>query len=189
MKLSPPNEPLLDCAAAAAVLGGLHPKTVERWAREGRIPAYHYFRHWKFRASELEVWIVCHVNSGLPSVPLKTGEIGWSISGNGFRFGWLDLKKRRNGPEGLGPALQGNLSGRLKTHAEFNRWINRRISDRVTGTHGKHVPLAFNQSGETRWSSYTVRRVVERYLAQELPERNSTASRYRSWLENYIKPK
>jgi excisionase family DNA binding protein len=47
-------EPLLDCAGAAAVLGGLHPKTVERWAREGRIPAYHYFRHWKFRASELE---------------------------------------------------------------------------------------------------------------------------------------
>jgi integrase len=31
--------------------------------------------------------------------------------------------------------------------------------------------------------------VIERYLAQELPERNSTASRYRSWLKNYIKPK
>jgi hypothetical protein len=35
------SEPLLNCAGAAAVLGGLHPKTVERWAREGRIPAYH----------------------------------------------------------------------------------------------------------------------------------------------------
>jgi excisionase family DNA binding protein len=56
-------EPLLDCAGAAAVLGGLHPKTVERWAREGRIPAYHYSRHWKFRASELEVWMLSHVNS------------------------------------------------------------------------------------------------------------------------------
>jgi excisionase family DNA binding protein len=56
-------EPLLDCAGAAVVLGGLHPKTVERWAREGRIPAYHYFRHWKFRASELEVWMLSHVNS------------------------------------------------------------------------------------------------------------------------------
>jgi hypothetical protein len=32
-------EPLLDCTGAATVLGGLHPKTVERWAREGRIPA------------------------------------------------------------------------------------------------------------------------------------------------------
>jgi len=34
----PAVEPLLDCAAAAVVLGGLHPKTVERWAREGRHP-------------------------------------------------------------------------------------------------------------------------------------------------------
>jgi hypothetical protein len=31
--------------------------------------------------------------------------------------------------------------------------------------------------------------VIERYLARELPERNSTASRYQSWLKNYIKPK
>ncbi|MHB8412921.1 MAG: helix-turn-helix domain-containing protein [Candidatus Acidiferrales bacterium] len=56
-------EPLLDCAAAAAVLGGLHPKTVERWAREGRIPAYRYFRHWRFRISDLEIWMRSHVQS------------------------------------------------------------------------------------------------------------------------------
>jgi excisionase family DNA binding protein len=70
----PPVEPLLDCAAAAAVLGGLHPKTVERWAREGRIPAYHYFRHWKFRASELEVWMLSHVNSLCHPCRLKQEE-------------------------------------------------------------------------------------------------------------------
>jgi excisionase family DNA binding protein len=56
-------EPLLDCAKAAEVLGGVHPKTVERWAREGRIPAYRYFRHWRFRASELEIWLRSQVNS------------------------------------------------------------------------------------------------------------------------------
>jgi excisionase family DNA binding protein len=56
-------EPLLDCTAAAAVLGGLHPKTVERWAREGRIPAYRYFRSWRFRVSDLEVWMRSHVQS------------------------------------------------------------------------------------------------------------------------------
>jgi len=56
-------EPFLDCVAAADVLGGLHPKTVERWAREGRIPAYRYCRHWRFRVSELEVWMRSHVNS------------------------------------------------------------------------------------------------------------------------------
>jgi integrase len=31
--------------------------------------------------------------------------------------------------------------------------------------------------------------VIKQYLAQGLPERNSTASRYRSWLKNYVKPK
>jgi integrase len=31
--------------------------------------------------------------------------------------------------------------------------------------------------------------VMQRYLAEELPERHSTASRYRSWLKNYIEPK
>jgi excisionase family DNA binding protein len=56
-------EPFLDCAAAATVLGGLHPKTVERWAREGRIPAYRYFRSWRFRVSDLEVWMQSHVQS------------------------------------------------------------------------------------------------------------------------------
>ena len=67
-------EPLLDCAGAAAVLGGLHPKTVERWAREGRIPAYHYFRHWRFRASELEVWMLSQVNSVCHPCRLKQEE-------------------------------------------------------------------------------------------------------------------
>ena len=68
------SEPLLDCRGAAAVLGRLHPKTVERWAREGRIPAYHYFRHWKFRASELELWMLSHVNSVCHPCRLKQEE-------------------------------------------------------------------------------------------------------------------
>ena len=67
-------EPFVDCAAAAVILGGLHPKTVERWAREGRIPAYRYFRHWKFRTSELEVWMRSHVNSNCHPCRLKQEE-------------------------------------------------------------------------------------------------------------------
>jgi excisionase family DNA binding protein len=61
--LEPQVERFLDCTAAAGILGGVHPKTVERWAREGRIPAYRYFRHWRFRASELELWMRSQVNS------------------------------------------------------------------------------------------------------------------------------
>jgi excisionase family DNA binding protein len=63
MEVTLTPEPLLDCKRAAIVLGGVHPKTVERWAREGRIPAYRLFRKWRFRMSELEVWMRSHVNS------------------------------------------------------------------------------------------------------------------------------
>ena len=68
-------EPFLDCTAAAVVLGGLHPKTVERWAREGRIPAYRYFRRWRFRASELEQWMRSHVKSGCHPCRLDQEEL------------------------------------------------------------------------------------------------------------------
>ena len=129
-------EPLLDCAAAAAVLGGLHPKTVERWAREGRVPAYHYFRHWKFRASELEVWMLSHINS-----------------------------------------------------AKFNRWIIEKYpTESRARTASMSLLLSINQE-KPEGVPVPFGAVIERYLAQELPEGNSTASHYRSWLKNYIKAK
>src|SRR3984957_1292476 len=50
METDIPVERFIGCAAAADVLGGVHPKTVVRWARKGRIPLYRYFQNWKFRA-------------------------------------------------------------------------------------------------------------------------------------------
>jgi excisionase family DNA binding protein len=50
-------EPLLNDAQAAAFLGGLHPKTVQRMARRGEIPAYRIGRYYRYRASELDAWL------------------------------------------------------------------------------------------------------------------------------------
>ena len=50
-------EPLLSDVESAKFLGGLHPKTVQRMARRGQLPAYHIGRYWHFRASELEEWL------------------------------------------------------------------------------------------------------------------------------------
>jgi len=66
-------EPLLDCAGAAVVLGGLHPKTVERWAREGRIPPI-TISALEIPRSELEVWMLSHVNSVCHPCRLKQEE-------------------------------------------------------------------------------------------------------------------
>lgn len=49
-------EPWLDSRQAAAVLKINH-KTLERYAREGRIPGYQHFSRWYFRRSELDAWL------------------------------------------------------------------------------------------------------------------------------------
>lgn len=50
-------EPLLDDERAAEFLGGIHPKTLQRMARRGEIPAYRVGRFWRYRASELDEWL------------------------------------------------------------------------------------------------------------------------------------
>ena len=50
-------EPLLDDQRAAEFLGGIHPKTVQRMARRGEVPAYRVGRFWRYRASELDDWL------------------------------------------------------------------------------------------------------------------------------------
>jgi excisionase family DNA binding protein len=49
-------EPLLDDKQAGEMLG-LHPKTLQRLARQGEIPAIRIGRYWRFRASSLNAWI------------------------------------------------------------------------------------------------------------------------------------
>jgi excisionase family DNA binding protein len=50
-------EPLLDDERAAEFLGGIHPKTLQRMARRGEVPAYRVGRFWRYRASELDDWL------------------------------------------------------------------------------------------------------------------------------------
>jgi excisionase family DNA binding protein len=49
-------EPLLDDHQAAALLG-IHPKTLQRLARTGKIPAHRIGRFWRYRASDLDAWL------------------------------------------------------------------------------------------------------------------------------------
>jgi excisionase family DNA binding protein len=53
-------EPLLNDFQAAHFLGGLHPKTVQRMARRGQIPAYRIGKYWRYRVSELSAWLMLH---------------------------------------------------------------------------------------------------------------------------------
>jgi len=50
-------EPLLDDEQASGLLGGIHVKTLQNMARNGRIPAFRIGRYWRYRASELNEWL------------------------------------------------------------------------------------------------------------------------------------
>jgi excisionase family DNA binding protein len=56
-------EPLLNSEEAAALLGNLHVKTLQKYARLGSVPSYRIGGHWYFRASELDDWVRSQINS------------------------------------------------------------------------------------------------------------------------------
>lgn len=56
-------EPLISSSEAARLLGNIHVKTLQRYARRGRLPGYQIGGHWFFRASELDSWLRSRLNS------------------------------------------------------------------------------------------------------------------------------
>lgn len=61
-------EPLVGSMQAARLLGNIHVKTLQRYARLGRIPGYQIGGHWYFRESELDAWLRHQLNSNRQSV-------------------------------------------------------------------------------------------------------------------------
>src|SRR5215469_1210851 len=55
-------ERLIDSSEAARLLGNIHVKTLQRYARHQRIPGYQIGGHWYFRASELDSWLRSQIN-------------------------------------------------------------------------------------------------------------------------------
>ncbi|MHB8388177.1 MAG: helix-turn-helix domain-containing protein [Acidobacteriaceae bacterium] len=59
-------EPFVDAVAAGEFLG-LHPVTVQRLAREGRLPGHSVSngprKHWRFLLSELREWLQTRQNA------------------------------------------------------------------------------------------------------------------------------
>jgi excisionase family DNA binding protein len=60
----PPHrfEPLMGSCDAARLLGNIHVKTLQRYARQRRVPGYQIGGHWYFRTSELDSWLRSQIN-------------------------------------------------------------------------------------------------------------------------------
>ena len=55
-------EPLLDVVEAAGLLR-IHPKTLQKLTRIGHVPAYRVGRFWRYRGTDLEIWLQSGANS------------------------------------------------------------------------------------------------------------------------------
>ncbi len=61
-------EPLLNSQEAATLLQ-IHPKTLQKLARDGEVPSHRIGDLWRFRASELDRWLKSKLSSESPLVP------------------------------------------------------------------------------------------------------------------------
>ena len=59
----PAFETLIGSPEAAKLLGNIHVKTLQRYARTGSLPGYQIGGHWYFRVSELDEWLQSRINS------------------------------------------------------------------------------------------------------------------------------
>jgi len=59
----PAFEALIGSPEAAKLLGNIHVKTLQRYARIGSLPGYQIGGHWYFRVSELDAWLQSRINS------------------------------------------------------------------------------------------------------------------------------
>jgi excisionase family DNA binding protein len=66
-------EPLLNLQEAAAVLG-MHWKTLERMARNRKVPALKVGKRWKFRLTSLNTWLEDGLNSTTTNRAVLTGQ-------------------------------------------------------------------------------------------------------------------
>jgi excisionase family DNA binding protein len=55
-------ESLIGSPEAAKLLGNIHVKILQRYARQKHIPGYQIGGHWYFRASELDSWLQSRIN-------------------------------------------------------------------------------------------------------------------------------
>src|SRR3974390_1279926 len=105
------------------------------------------------------------------------------------QFGWVCLKTRKKGPdvwvlryrENLPDGSKKRRSVAIGTVQEFPTESQARKAAlswlfSINAEPSNRMPVSFGA-------------VINRYLAEEIPERPSTASRYRCWLKNHVEPK
>src|SRR5713226_5225158 len=105
------------------------------------------------------------------------------------QFGWVCLKTRKKGPDVWVRRYRENLpDGSKKRRSEAIGTVE----EFPTESQARKAALSwlFSMNAEaSNGSAVSFGAVIQRYLVEEIPERPSTASRYRCWLNNHVEPK
>ena len=105
------------------------------------------------------------------------------------QFGWVCLKARKKGPDVWVLRYRENVSDGVTTRRSA---IIGNVKEFPNESQARKAALSWLFSMNAEASSgapVSFGAVIRRYLVEELPERISTASRYRCWLKNHVEPK
>ncbi len=105
------------------------------------------------------------------------------------QFGWVCLKARKKGPDVWVLRYRENLTdGSIKRRSEAIGTTKEFPNESQARKAGLSWLFSMNAEA-SNGTPVSFGAVIRRYLAEEIPERPSTASRYRCWLKNHVEPK
>jgi len=105
------------------------------------------------------------------------------------QFGWVCLKARKKGPDVWVLRYRENLPDNSRRRRSV---VLGNVDEFPTESQARKAAMSWLFSMNVEPASATavsLGAVIQRYLAEEIPERLSTASRYRCWLKNHVEPK
>lgn len=105
------------------------------------------------------------------------------------QFGWVCLKQRKKGPSVWILRYRDNLSQGRKKRRSVAIGTIEQFSNESQARKAAFSWLFSMNAEASKGAPVCFGAVIRRYLAEEIPERDSTASRYRCWLKNHIEPK
>ena len=105
------------------------------------------------------------------------------------QFGWVSLKARKKGPDVWVLRYRENLPDGSSIRRSVAIGT---VEEYLNESQARKAALSWLLSMNAEPANgppVSFGAVIHRYLAEEIPERASTASRYRCWLKNHVEPK
>ena len=106
-----------------------------------------------------------------------------------YQFGSLERKTRRKGPDVWALRYREQIPGGAPVHKSRIVGTVEQYPTESNARRAAQVLLLRINAENPNAGVATLGAVLDRYLAEELPERHSTARGYQCWLKNHIRPK